>query len=61
MLGWFLRFFKSEISLSAVDGIPSSSLSNFMCLIATTLPWALIALKTLPKAPSPIWQTYLYS
>ena len=37
MLGCCLSVLRREISLSALEGIPSSSFSNLMYLIATTL------------------------
>lgn len=59
MLEWFLSVLRREISRRAVEGIPSSSVSNLMCLIAITLFWAVTALYTRPNAPSPIKHSYL--
>ena len=61
IFGWFLRALSIDISLRAVDGMPSYSPSNLMCLIATILLSFVTALNTHPKAPSPILQIYLYS
>ena len=51
MLGCDFKDFRSDIYRSAVDGIPYSSDSNLICLIATMWPSESVALKTLPNAP----------
>ncbi len=54
MLGWFLRVLRRDISRNALEGMPSSSFSNFMYFIATNLLFLSTALYTRPNAPSPI-------
>ena len=61
MLGCSRNVFRSEIYLNALEGIPYSYYSNLMYLIATSLLFLSRALKTRPKAPSPIWAISVYS
>ena len=54
-----LNSFKREISLIAVDGIPSSSASNLIRFKATIFPEFLsLALYTTPYVPSPIFSNF---
>jgi len=56
IFGCCLSALRSDIYLSALEGIPSSSPSNLMYFTATYLLFLSTALKTLPKAPSPMVQ-----